>query len=166
MKALFFFLLLWQQYPILGGNTLEISYKICQWWVQKDFKGTLFNVFTGSNLSNKTARWASLCELLAWTLYMRVKQKTSKDLTLTKFWHGHMVGFSEHERNCLHIALLTWYVQQVLPSQHQITKQSSFLIKILRENYLRDTKMLVSATISSERNVDVIGNVAMWFFFF
>lgn len=91
---------------------------------------------------------------------MRVKQKTSKDLTLTKFWHRHMVGFSEHERNCLHIALLTWYVQQVSPSQHQITKQSSFLIKILRENYLRDIKMLVSATISSERNVDVIGNDA------
>lgn len=96
--------------------------------------------------------------------FMRVKQKTSKDLTLTKFWHSHTVGFSEDERNCLLISLFMRYVQQVTLSQHQTTRQNSFLIKILGENYLRAIKMLVSATISSGRNVEVTGNVAMCFF--
>lgn len=93
--------------------------------------------------------------------FMRVKQKTSKDLT--KFWHSHTVGFSEHERNCLLISLFMRYVQQVTLRQHQITRQNSFFIKILGENYLRAIKMLVSATISSGRNVEVTGNVAMCF---
>lgn len=75
-----------------------------------------------------------------------------------------MVGSLEHERNCLLIALFMCYVQQVSLSQHWTTRQNSFLIKILRENYLRDIKMLVSATISSQRNVEVTGNVGMCFF--
>lgn len=86
-----------------------------------------------------------------------------------KTWHwlsfgSHTVGSLEHERNCLLIALFMCYVQQVSLSQHGTTRQNSSLIKILRENYLREIKMLVSATISSQRNVEVTGNVGMCFF--